>query len=298
MKKAKFICPVVTAFDAAGNLDVAANTKFWDELIACGIDGILLMGSIGEFSAMTPAMKKELADLAVTHIAKRVKLYIGTASMVLTETIAFSNYVLEKGADAVMVISPYYFAISDAAVEYWFDQIADGVRGNVYLYNFPARTGYDLSPEVTLKLLRKHKNIVGYKDSVAEMGHTRKLAVTVLPEFPDFEIYSGFDENFVHNILSGGSGCIGGFANIVPELCAKWVTAINGGDWKTVEDIQLTINTLMDIYFIGNPFIPIIKKAMILRGYDLKDVSLNPFLPATAAETAKIKEILAAAKLS
>jgi len=297
VKKAKFICPVVTAFEKDGALDVEANKKLWDILIESGIDGILIMGSIGEFAAMSDAMKKELVKLAVAHINKRVKVYIGTASMIVSDTVEFSNYALAAGADAVMVISPYYFAISDAAVEYYFDQIAQGVKGEVYLYNFPARTGYDLSPEVTLKLLRKHKNIKGYKDSVSEMGHTRKLATTVLPEFPDFEIYSGFDENFVHNLLSGGSGCIGGFANVTPALCARWTAAINGGDWKTVEEIQKQVNVLMDIYFVGNPFIPIIKKAMILLGLPIQDYSLNPFLSATAEETEKTKAILKRAGL-
>ncbi|MDR3259456.1 MAG: dihydrodipicolinate synthase family protein [Fusobacteriaceae bacterium] len=292
MKKAKFITPAVTAFDENGNLDIAANKAIWDFLIKNGVDGLLIMGSIGEFASMTAEQKKELIKLAITYVNKRTKVYIGTADMRVDETINLSNFALAEGADAVMVISPYYFSISDESIEFFYDKVADGIKGNMYLYNFPARIGYDLSPAVTLKLLRKHKNIVGYKDSVSEMGHTRKLMTTVLGEFPGFEIYSGFDENFVHNILGGGSGCIGGLSNIYPELCVKWAKAINDKKLDEVEKIQLVIDKMMDIYDIGLPFIPIIKKAMILRGIKMNDYSIEPFLGATDAQVEKIKIIL------
>jgi 4-hydroxy-tetrahydrodipicolinate synthase len=292
MKKAKFITPAVTAFDTNGNIDIEANKAIWDFLIKNGVDGLLIMGSIGEFASMTYEQKKELIKLATSYINKRTKVYIGTADMKIDETINLSNFALAEGADAVMVISPYYFSLSDQSIEFFYDKVAEGIKGNLYLYNFPARTGYDLSPAVALKLLRKHKNIVGYKDSVSEMGHTRKLMTTVLGEFPDFEIYSGFDENFVHNILGGGSGCIGGLSNIYPELCTKWAKAINEKNFDEVEKIQLAIDKMMDIYDIGVPFIPIIKKAMILRGIKMNDYSLEPFLGATEAQVEQIKIIL------
>ena len=118
-----------------------------------------------------------------------------------------------------MVISPYYFNLSDRAVEKFYDSLADRVHGPVLLYNFPARTGYDLKPEVILGLARRHKNIVGIKDTVGTMGHTREIIQTVKSEFPEFLVYSGFDEFFAHNVLSGGDGCIAGF----PTLRRRWL---------------------------------------------------------------------------
>ncbi|WP_176891756.1 MULTISPECIES: dihydrodipicolinate synthase family protein [Fusobacterium] len=297
MKKANFLTPVVTAFDANGNLDVQANKNVWDHLIKGGVDGLVIMGSTGEFFSMTTEQKKELIKLVVEHVNKRTKVYIGTSCMTVEDTVELSNFAIEAGADAVMIISPYYFALSDESVEFFYDKVAEAVKGDIYLYNFPDRTGHDLTPEITLNLLRKHKNIVGFKDTVSEMGHTRKLMTTVLKEFPDFIVLSGFDENFVHNILCGGSGCIGGLSNLCPELFADWVKAINAKNMDEVARIQKIVDKLMDLYPIGTPFIPIMKKAMILHGVEMKDYCTKPFLPATEEQTEQIKAVMKEAGL-
>ena len=113
MKKANFLTPVVTAFDANGNLDVQANKNVWDHLIKGGVDGLVIMGSTGEFFSMTTEQKKELIKLVVEHVNKRTKVYIGTSCMTVEDTVELSNFAIEAGADAVMIISPYYFALSD-----------------------------------------------------------------------------------------------------------------------------------------------------------------------------------------
>lgn len=292
MKKANFLTPVVTAFDENGNLDIQGNKNVWDHLIKGGVDGLVIMGSTGEFFSMTTEQKKELIKLVVEHVNKRTKVYIGTSCMTVEDTVELSNFAIETGADAVMIISPYYFALSNESVEFFYDKVAEAVKGDIYLYNFPDRTGHDLTPEVTLNLLRKHKNIVGFKDTVSEMGHTRKLMTTVLKEFPDFIVLSGFDENFVHNILCGGSGCIGGLSNLCPELFADWVKAINAKNMDEVARIQKIVDKLMDLYPIGTPFIPIMKKAMILHGIEMKEYCTKPFLPATEEQTEQIKAVM------
>ncbi len=292
MKKANFLTPVVTAFDKNGNLDIQGNKNVWDHLIKGGVDGLVIMGSTGEFFSMTTEQKKELIKLVVEHVNKRTKVYIGTSCMTVEDTVELSNFAIETGADAVMIISPYYFALSNESVEFFYDKVAEAVKGDIYLYNFPDRTGHDLTPEVTLNLLRKHKNIVGFKDTVSEMGHTRKLMTTVLKEFPDFIVLSGFDENFVHNILCGGSGCIGGLSNLCPELFADWVKAINAKNMDEVARIQKIVDKLMDLYPIGTPFIPIMKKAMILHGVEMKEYCTKPFLPATEEQTEQIKAVM------
>ena len=297
MKKANFLTPVVTAFDENGNLDIQGNKNVWDHLIKGGVDGLVIMGSTGEFFSMTTEQKKELIKLVVEHVNKRTKVYIGTSCMTVEDTVELSNFAIETGADAVMIISPYYFALSNESVEFFYDKVAEAVKGDIYLYNFPDRTGHDLTPEVTLNLLRKHKNIVGFKDTVSEMGHTRKLMTTVLKEFPDFIVLSGFDENFVHNILCGGSGCIGGLSNLCPELFADWVKAINAKNMDEVARIQKIVDKLMDLYPIGTPFIPIMKKAMILHGVEMKEYCTKPFLPATEEQTEQIKAVMKEAGL-
>lgn len=292
MKKAKFLTPVVTVFNENRTLDIKSNEKLWDYLIEGGIDGIVLLGSTGEFFFMNMGEKKALISLATEYINKRTKLYIGTACTSIDDTIELSNFALAKGADAVMIIGPYYFNLSNESIEFYFNKLASSIEGNIYLYNFPDRTGYDLNVETTLKILRKNKNIIGYKDTVSEMGHTRNLLTKILKEFPKFEIFCGFDENFIQNVLSGGVGCIGGLSNLFPKLFSQWRIAINEKNFFEIERIQNIVNKLMDLYTIGTPFIPTMKRAMKLKGIIDKDYSLEPFLESTKEEEEIIKSVI------
>lgn len=292
MNKAKFLTPVITAFDENGKIDAVGNKNIWKHLIAGGIDGIVLMGSTGEFFSMSMEERKQLIDLATEYTKGKIKLYVGTGCMNIEDTIELSNYALKKGADAVMIVGPYYFSLSPESIERYFDKVADSVNGEIYLYNFPDRTGYDLTADITLNLLRKHKNITGFKDTVNELGHTRKLITTVREEFPDFIVYSGYDENLTHVILSGGNGCIGGLSNLYPEIFSEWVKAINEGKLEKLEKIQKLVDRMMNLYEIGTPFIPIVKKAMRLRGIEFVEKSVEPFINSNDQQTEKLEELI------
>lgn len=289
---AKWITPVVTAFDAEGHVDLEANKRIYEHLIQGGMDGILILGSIGEFFAISMEEKKKLIDTAVSYIDKRVTLYVGTNCMILKDCIELSNYAIEKGADAVMVISPYYFNLPHDSIINFYDQVADNVNGPVLLYNFPDRTGYDLSPQLILELVRKHKNIVGIKDTVGTMGHTREIIQVVKKEFPDFQVYSGFDEFFAHNVLSGGNGCVAGISNFVPRIASAFADAAREDNLLKMAECQQKIDSLMEIYSIGEQFIPIIKEAMVQTGVEFNPVCAQPLLCATEEQKAKIANLL------
>lgn len=174
--KAKYITPVVTVMDKEGNPDMEGCGKVYEHLIQGGVDGILLMGSIGEFFALTMSQKKELIRYAVHKINHRTQLIVGTTSMIVDEIIELSRFAKQEGADAVIILPPYYFPLGEKSLESYFGMLAEALSDQpIYLYNFPDRTGYDLTPEITLRLVRKYKNIVGYKDTQAGMDHTREL---------------------------------------------------------------------------------------------------------------------------
>lgn len=289
---ANYITPAITAFDKNGDLDHDGLKSLYDHLIKGGVDGILILGSIGEFFAIPLEKKKELIRLAVNHISPTMQVLVGTGGMDVNETTELSGYAYEQGADGVMVISPYYFGLSDQGVEDYYDYVAGKCPGAFYLYNFPDRTGYDLAPRVALNLIRKHKNIIGYKDTLAGMDHTRELIKLIKPEYPDFKIYSGFDDNFAHNVLSGGDGCVAGLSNVVPEICSAWVMAFKENDMNKVAEIQRIIDRLMSIYQVGKPFVPFIKKAMSIRGIPVEDYSTFPLPRVTDEEARKLKQIL------
>lgn len=295
--KAKWITPAVTALDKNGHVDVEANKRIYDYLIGNGMDGILLFGSIGEFFAISMEEKKNLIREAIRHINRRVTVYVGTCHMEFEQCVELSNYALEEGADGVMVISPYYFSLPESALLNFYDTLADRVGGPLLLYNFPDRTGHDLSPELIYTLVSRHKNIVGIKDTVATMGHTRGIIQKVKKEYPDFMVYSGFDEFFGHNVLSGGDGCVAGLSNFAPDVAAAYVAAARADDLEKMERCQQQVDSLMAIYDVAPQFIPTIKKAMVLRGIEMEPVCAQPLLPATEAETEEIRRILEEGKL-
>ena len=289
---ARYITPAVTPMNDDGSLDLQGAEKLYDYLIRGGVDGILLLGSIGEFFALSMEQKKQLIPLAIRKIGHRVPVIVGTADTVMENVITLSEFALANGADAVIVVPPYYFQLNGESLESYYDTLAGKIRGNLYIYNFPDRTGYPIPVEVIRRLALRHPNIVGCKDTISGMDHTRELIKAVKPHRPEFEIYSGFDDNFAHNVISGGDGCIGGLSNLAPEVCSAWVSAFRRGDLDAVSEIQRKIDCLMGIYSVGMPFVPFIKRAMELRGIGIKSCASQPLPRAAGPDDRKLLEIM------
>lgn len=290
--KAAYLTPAVTLLQTDGSPDDTNNRRLYEHLLQNRMDGILVLGSIGEFFALSLESRRRVARIAVETAAHRVKVLVGTGGMILDEVVQFSNECLAMGADGVVVVSPYYFALDDDACFAYYDRLAAWVNGPIYLYNFPDRTGYNLSPEVVLRLAVKRENIVGIKDTLPGMSHTRELIRRVKPVRPDFEIYSGFDDHLAANVLSGGDGCIAGLSNVFPEICADWTEALRREDGAAMARGQQAINRLFEIYSISSAFIPVIKEAVRLRGIVDDSRCTFPFAPLTPQQRQQLEKLL------
>ena len=289
--KAAYLTPAITLFHEDGTLDFESQAKLFNNLIEKGVDGILVEGSSSEFFAMPMDQRREMAKFAIEQVDHRVKLIIGTSHMVADEIVSFSNYCLEAGADAVMILPPYYFHFGHEALLQYYDRLARQIHGPIYIYNFPDNTGYTIPAETVVQLARLHSNIVGMKDTVSGMDHTRELIKQVKSRVPSFEIYSGFDDNFAHNVLSGGDGCIGALSNVVPEICAAWARAFRENDLEGIAEGQRCIDRLMDLYAVRSPFLPVIKEAVRLRGLAASSAGTFPMPNATVEDGARILEL-------
>ncbi len=289
---AKYITPAVTPFLENGFIDESACAALYEHLITGGVDGILVLGSIGEFFSIPMSEKKRLISLAVRCAAGRIPVIAGTADMVFSNVLELSEYALTEGADSVIVVSPYYFRLEPEQIFAYYDTLARKISGRIYLYNFPDRTGYTIPADIVLRLAQAHPNIVGIKDTISGLDHTRELIKAVKPVRPEFEIYSGFDDNFAHNVLCGGDGCIAGLSNVAPEVCHSWAVAVNNGNWTESARLQQVINRLMDIYTVGAPFIPYIKAAAALRGVPVKNIPGFPFTAADSNQIEALRSIL------
>lgn len=290
MKKPLFLTPSVTIFDDQGNIDEKGNVAVYDYLISNGMDGVVVMGSTGEFFARPIEQKKRLINIAVDCIKGRAQCFIGTGGLSVQETVMLSNYACKAGADAVMIVAPYYFALSPENLEAYYDAVVSQIDGQVFLYNYPNCTGSDITADITVNLRRKHENIVGIKDTVDNFGHTRSIIEAVKHEYPDFKILSGYDENFYHIMLSGGCGCIGGLSNIVPEVFAMWRQAIEKNDGTLIETCQHKVNTLMCLYAQKAPFPYIAKRGLTLRGIPINETSMH--FSAAPIDTEKLSRLI------
>ena len=143
-----------------------------------------------------------------------------------------------------------------------------------------------------LQLAQMHPNIVGIKDTIPGMDHTRELIKVVKSQIPGFEVYSGFDDNFAHNIMAGGDGCIAALSNVVPEICAAWAKAFRDNDLAGIAKGQQSIDRLMDLYAIRDPFLPVLKEACRLRGIAASSTGTFPMPNATVEDDARILALL------
>jgi 4-hydroxy-tetrahydrodipicolinate synthase len=287
------ITPTITVFDQDQKIDFKATEEHIEKLIEAGVNGILFLGSIGEFFAMTSAEKKKLVSFAVKTVNKRVPVLVGTGGTAAEDVIELTNFAGAEGADGAAVITPYFFQFNQQTLYNYYSHIAQNTDLDLYIYNFPARSGVNISPETVFELARDYDNIVGIKDTMDTISHTRELIQQVKkPLEKDFAVYSGFDEYFLPNLLNGGDGLIGGLSNVAPGLFADFYSSYQKGDFNKIKELVNKINLMMDIYSISDPFFPAIKKAVSISGSNLNAVCKEPVGLLTDEQIMNIKKVL------
>lgn len=271
----KIITPVVTVFDRNEKVDLAGNKRVIEHLISGGVNGILVLGSTGEFTVMNYEEKLKLFKLYAEENKGRVELYAGTNCPSIEETIKLSEECLALGYRGVMVIGPYYYGLDQEKIFIYYDKLAKSLKGDVFIYNFPARSGHSIAADTVRRLLEHNDNVRGLKDSVSEPGHTNAVLRAV--EGFDFEVYSGFDDQYLSNLAAGGMGCIAALSNLAPELWADWVKATDGGDLPRTMALGRLIAKLMKLYDVDCNFAYLFKKLMNERGLGINETSVFPF---------------------
>lgn len=275
--KAEIVTPALTIFNNDGTIDYNGNRKLIRHLIDNNVDGIVPLGSTGEFTSLSYKQKKDFLDFYISEVSGRVKLLPGTGCIDYKETIELSNFALKKGVEGVLIIGQYYYGMTQEDIFHYYDYLSERIEGNIYLYNFPARTSTDFTPEAVHKLLKKHKNIVGMKESVSSFAHTRDIMQLIKDDFPDFKMFSGFDDQFLDNIDFGGQGSIGAISNLLPELWSSWVAARNNEDFEKIVKIKEKILSLMRLYSIELNCSGLFKEILKARGLDINTTTLFPF---------------------
>lgn len=271
----EIIVPVVTVFDENEKPNFEENKKVIDFLVNGGVDGILVLGSTGEFTVLDYEDKLQFAKDYYDYTNGRVDLYFGSNCLSFEDTVKLSNEAIKIGYKGVMVIGPYYFGTDDEKMFIYYNELAKKVDGDIYIYNFPARSGYSISGDTYAKLVNENNNIVGLKDSVMDPLHTNRLLRST--EGKKTKVYSGFDDQFLYNLTTGGSGCIGALANLVPDLWADLIKATKEKKIEKVYELSTLIHKLMPLYDLDSNFSHLFKRLMGIRGVDISSKSIFPY---------------------
>lgn len=285
--------PVLTLMDETGAIDYSSMEKHINRLATAGLDGMLFLGSMGEFYALDTEEKHELIRFVVKTVNKRCSVIIGVGGTNLNEVISLAKFAKDAGADAINIVAPYYFGPTPSAAIEYFGKIAKAVDIPIQLYNFPDRVGTDLTPDVVAALARLYPNIVSIKDTVDNISHTRKIIAAVKPIREDFSVLSGFDEYYLVNRISGGNGTLTGLTNVVPEYFVELNKAYKAKDFDSVEKIANRISVLMGLYECTDLFITGIKAAVQLVGGYGTTYTRAPGTMASSEDISNVKMVLA-----
>jgi 4-hydroxy-tetrahydrodipicolinate synthase len=274
---------LITPMFADGGIDEAAYRRLIDWQIAEGTHGIVPVGTTGESPTLTHDEHKRVVELAIEAAAGRVPVVAGAGSNSTAEAIGLATHAKNAGADAVLVVTPYYNKPTQEGLYRHYMAIADAVDIPIIIYNIPGRSVIDMTVE-TMARLAAHKNIVGVKDATANL--TRPLHTTRACGEKFIQL-SGEDHTVLAFLASGGHGCISVTANVAPRLCSEMHVAWQRGDLKTAMDIQARLVPLHDAMFAESNPGPV-KFAASLLGFGTATCRL-PLAPIADSNAKKMR---------
>ena len=255
-------CPaLVTPFDANGSINYDAFGTLIDAQIAAGVDAVCVCGTTGESATMSIREHIAAVEFCVERVNHRVKVIAGTGSNDTSAAVYLSQHAQDSGADACLLVTPYYNKASQTGLIKHYEYIADRIELPMILYNVPSRTGVSFTAE-TYKVLSQHEKINGVKEASGNfslLAHTR----CVCPD--DFYIWSGNDDQVVPMMALGAKGVISVASNIIPEVMIKMSHLCLENNFEAASKLQIEYMDLIDALFCEVNPIPV-KAAMNLMG--------------------------------
>ncbi len=263
-----------------GGVDYERFGAMIDWQIEQGIDAIVAAGTTGEGSTLTDAEHKEVIRFCVEKVAGRVPVIAGTGSNDIAYAIELTRYACEVGADAMLLVTPYYNKATQKGLIASFTAIADASTKPCILYNVPSRTGCNMLP-ATVAELAKHPNIVAIKEASGNISQIAQVAAAC-----DIDIYSGNDDQIVPVMSLGGKGVISVLSNILPAQTAQMCRDFAQGNVKAACAAQLKLLSLIDALFCEVNPIPV-KAACAAMGW-CENILRLPLTPMESANEQKL----------
>ena len=288
MKKTVFTgaaTAIITPLNANG-IDYESFGRLIDWQLASGIDAIVVVGTTGEGSTLTNEEHESAIRFCVERVAGRVPVIAGTGSNDTAYAIELSRFACDAGADALLLVSPYYNKATQKGLIASFTAIADAVDKPCILYNVPSRTGCNILP-ATAAALADHPNIVGIKEASGNISQIAELAALVGDKM---DIYSGNDDQIVPVLSLGGKGVISVLSNVMPKETVDICRLFESGKIAESRELQLKLLPLINALFCEVNPIPV-KAAMAAMGYCDNYVRL-PLTPMESNNESKLLSLM------
>ena len=280
------IVAMITPFHEDGSVNFDVLTELLERQIAAGTDGILTLGTTGEYSTMSHEEDAAVVEHTIRVVDGRVPVMVGSGSNCTATQIEKSRLYQSMGADALLLIAPYYNKANAEGMYRHFAETADAVEIPCILYNVPGRTGCSI-PVPVVERLAKHPNIAGIKEASGDMSYAMKIAHCI---GPDFALWSGNDDITIPLLSIGGSGVISVWANVMPrEVHDMVMDYLEGRREQAVATAVKYLDLANGLFMEVNP-IPV-KTALNMMGKEVGPFRL-PLYEMTQAHQAQLWQLL------
>lgn len=286
MKKPLFtgVCTALVTPFLDGKINYPMMEMLLRRQLEAGIKAVVITGTTGEAPTVTDEEKLELLRRCKAYAGDEMLIIAGTGSNDTVHTLRLSQAAEKCGADALLVVSPYYNKATPEGLYAHFSAVAQAVRIPVIVYNVPSRTGVDIPVEV-YKRLSRIPNIAGIKEASTDITKFTRIRGQC-----DLPVWAGNDEMTAPVLALGGAGVISVLSNVVPEEAKLLAEAALDGDYDTAADLQIRLQSLTEALFCEVSPIPV-KEAMRIMGYDCGECRL-PLTPLRPENRAMLKKLL------
>jgi len=280
--------PHVTPFTSEGDLDEEALrtcVRFW---VKEGVSGLVPCGSNGEAPYLNREERKKVIRAVIDEIKGKVPVIAGTGSMSTKETILFTKDAKDLGVDAALVVTPFYFKLSNREMYEHFKAVLETVDLPIVLYSVPKFTGVSLDPSVVSQLASEYENVVGVKDSGGNIGTITEIIRLVSDKI---SVLAGTADITLSTLMLGGKGGVVAVANVFPKMCRNLYEAFRKGNYTEAGQLQRRISYLNEVLVKRYNQLSAIKEAMKLLGLPAGHPR-RPSLPLGDAERKDLEGIL------
>lgn len=283
------IAPVVSPFHADGSPDLDGLRTLIRWQLESGSHGISLGGSTGEPSAQTTAERAAAIRVAAQETADRVPFVPGTGSAKLDETLELTGIAADAGADAVLIITPYYAKPTQEGLYQWYSRVAREFPDlPVIAYNVPTRTAVDIAPETVARLRKDHANIVGVKETTKDFEHFSRV---IRAAGRDTLVWSGVELLCLPLLSLGGVGFVSATANLAPAATARMYEHWTAGEFEQARDLHFALHPVTDvIYTETNPAAA--KWVLHQAGMIASPFVRQPLVPLSEAGQRRVRALL------